>query len=579
MKKIFFIVCILFFHESMKAQLLQWVKQIGGENIDRALAITTDASGNTYTTGGFIDTVDLNPGNGIANAVGTNYGSSFIVQLDPSGNFLNALTFGGAYYTHVAIGTSIATDTSNNILTAGYFYGDIDFDPDTSSLIISSGGYYSVYITKLSTTGKLLWVRNWIYNKFAGTATEEGPSMALDHAGNVYTAGRFKGTVDFDPGTSVFEMPGKLEDGYISKLDTAGNLLWAKQLATDTTLSRVYPKSISVDAAGNVFIVGIFEGTVDFDPDVTTTHTVTTQSVNGFLLKLDALGNFVWMKRLGNDNDIIFGHYEINAVAANATGNTYVTGSFTGTVDFGSVQLISAGNSDIFIAKTDAAGNFIWAKQFGSINDAEAGSTLTLDASDNVYIAGDYRGTVDFDPGSGVSNLSTRGYTDNFVLKLTSAGDFVWAKGYGGSGNDEHISCIHVKDNSVYTVGKFAKTVNFDSDGNNNLTAAYKGTGAYLPDAFIHKMNQNPTGVRETKKELQVAVYPNPATRQFKVDLDGSGLKDVDVMIYNMQGTLLLKTTVSTTKKEVNVNDLIKGVYLLKIQKGNSFATSKLVIE
>ncbi len=578
MKKILFIASIVCLYTNVHAQSFEWVKQIGGIKTDRALAITTDGNGNSYTTGHFIDTVDLDPGNGVSKAVATNYGSAFIVKLDAAGNYSKAMTFGGTYYTHVAIGSAIAIDAANNIVTAGYFYGNIDFDPDTSDFIVKSGDY-SVFITKLDATGKLLWVKNWKYDKFAGTAIEEGPSMALDIAGNVYTTGRFKGEIDFDPGSTEFVMPGKMEDGYISKLDAEGNLLWVRQLATDTTTSRVHPKSISADAAGNTYITGLFQGTVDFDPDTIASFNITSESPNGFLMKLDAAGNFAWVKRLGNDKDPVFEYHQGNAVIADASGNAYVTGRFMGAVDFGALSLTSEGNSDIFVAQTDTAGNFIWAKSFGSIGDAEEGNTITLDAGGNVYIAGNYRGIVDFDPGPGISNITTRGYTDNFILKLTSTGDFVWVTGYGGAGKDERVSCVSVRGNSVYTVGKFEDPVNFDPNVEYALTAAYKGTGAYVPDAFIHKINQSTTGIRDAKGGFNAAIFPNPATNRFVVDLDGSGVFHADVMLYDMQGRLVAKTSVTNAKKEVVITDVSKGVYLVKIQSDNSFVTSKLVIE
>jgi len=578
MKKILIIMFTMLVYGNVQAQSLQWVKQIGGIYTDRALAITTDANGNTYTTGHVMDTVDLDPGVGVAKFVATFYGSAYIVKLDPAGNFVKAMMFGGSYYTHVAIGSSIVTDAANNIITAGFFYGNIDFDPDTSSTILNAY-YNSVYVTKLDASGKLLWARGWPCNKSSGSHTETGPSMAVDAAGNIYTTGRFKDEVDFDPSTNEYKLPGKYEDGYISKLDAAGNFVWAKQLATDTVFSRVHPKSIAADATGNTYIAGLFQGTVDFDPDLNTTYNVTAKTLNGFLLKLDASGNFVWMKRLGNDNDTLFGSHQANAVVVDASGNAYTTGSFSGIVDFGTIQLTSSGNSDIFITKTDAAGNFIWAKQFGSMHDGEGGSTITLDAAGDVYTAGNFRGTVDFDPGSGVSNLSTQGYADNFVLKLTSSGNFVWAKRYGGIDSEEPVSCISATENNVFTVGKFYKTVNYDPNGDYSLTASYSGTGGYHTDAYIHKMSQNSTSIGEVQNNLKVKIYPNPTTNRFSIDLDETKLKSADVMVYDVQGRLVLQTIVTNQKKEVDVSNLTKGIYFVKIYSGNSFVASKLVIE
>ena len=133
-----------------------------------------------------------------------------------------------------------------------------------------------------------------------GTTDESSQSVAIDAAGNVYTTGQFFGTVDFDPGTSTFNLTSTgLEDIFISKLDASGNFLWAKKIGgTGTDVGW----KIALDASSNVVVSGYFRYTADFDPGsavYTLSQVGTADYADIFVLKLNTNGNFVWVKQFG----------------------------------------------------------------------------------------------------------------------------------------------------------------------------------------------------------------------------------------------------------------------------------------
>jgi len=174
-------------------------------------------------------------------------------------------------------------------------------------------------------------------------------------------------------------------------------------------------QSIALDGSGNVYTTGYFRGIADFDPGAGVTNLTSAGSYDIFISKLDASGNFVWAKAIGGlTNDLVF------SIALDGSGNVYTTGSFEGTVDFdpaaGFYNLTSVGNADIFISKLDASGNFVWANAMGG-TDMENGYSIALDGSGNVYTTGVFAGTADFDPGTGVANLTSAGFYDIFVAK------------------------------------------------------------------------------------------------------------------------------------------------------------------
>jgi len=320
---------------------------------------------------------------------------------------------------------------------------------------------------------------NFEWAKKCGGSNDESVSViTTDSDGNIYTTGSFLGTADFDPGTGEqnFTSAGQ-GDIFIQKLDTDGNLLWAKHMGGNLGDGG---RSIVTDANGNVYTTGAFRGTVDFDPGPGVQN-LNTGGRDIFIQKLDSAGNFVWVKQLGEE-----GSDTGESITTDAEGNVYTTGDFRGTADFNpgpGVQLLySAGSSDIFIQKLDSDGNFIWAKKVGGTNIDEAESIHT-DAEGNVYITGDFRETADFDPGSEVYHLTSAAESDIFIQKLDTDGNFIWAKQIGGDGNEHGKSIIDANGN-VYTTGVFRETVDFDPGSD-----VYDLTPAGHLAVFIQKLD------------------------------------------------------------------------------------------
>ena len=203
-------------------------------------------------------------------------------------------------------------------------------------------------------------------NQLGGGTMDEARSIAIDDAGNVYSTGKFGATADFDPGAGVYNLTaaGGSLGGYeifVSKLDSSGNFVWAKQMGgTDGETGR----AITLDDSANVIIAGQFAATSDFDPGPDTFNLTVTGYIDLFISKLDSSGNFIWAKQIGSN-----GFDVATSVVTDASGNVYVAGYFDQTADFdpnaGTFNLTSAGGSDIFILKLDAAGNFVWVKQIG----------------------------------------------------------------------------------------------------------------------------------------------------------------------------------------------------------------------
>ncbi len=325
-----------------------------------------------------------------------------------------------------------------------------------------------------TTTNAQLPTLQWV-NEMVGTNSK---TLATDPSGNVYMLGNMGAgsTLDVDPGPGVYTLNGDDGTTIIYKLNTAGQFVWAKQLPD------ISPECIQADAAQNVYLVGYYVLTKDFDPGPGVFNLTTVSQNDIFILKLDPDGNFLWAKSQGGTQaDLAY------SVAISATGIVYTTGYFIGTSDFdpgaGVTNITSGIQGDTHVSALDANGNFLWVKQIpGGFNQAHS---ITTNALGNIVVAGEFSGTKDFDPGPGVFNLTaTVGGADIYILKLDGLGNFVWAKSVGGPNSELDGAVALDPTGNVYATGRFALTGDFDpGPATFNLTS-FGGT-----DIFVVKLN------------------------------------------------------------------------------------------
>ncbi len=376
-------------HDSMGNFI--WAKQLGGEGADLAMDVAVDSVGNVYTVGSFTGIADFDPGLGSYELQSAGSNDAFISKLDSNGDFVWAGRFGGQYH-HSAQG--VAVDANDNIYTVGDFSGNGDFDPGLGEYILEGRGAVDVFISKLDSTGSFVWaaailsVNAYVY---AG-------DVALDSEGNVCTVGHFVGGhPDFDPGPGTFYLQAVgYRDLFVSKLDSAGNFLWAGQIGGPD--AGGYALGVSVDASGAVYTVGVFVNTMDFDPGTGTQDLISEGMWDAFILKLSSAGDLTWAGRLGGSD-----YDRAEAVAVDDSGDVYTVGNFFGEVDFnpglGTHNMnCTAGYCGYFL-KLNSAGDFLWAGQIAGAGTSQSVKDVTVDADNFVYPVGRFLGTVDFDPG------------------------------------------------------------------------------------------------------------------------------------------------------------------------------------
>ena len=462
-----------------------------GPDFQDPRGMVMDAAGNLYIFGDVLDRyVDVDPGPNVVNVASQGEWDVFVAKYSQNGALLWSRKLGGD---RSELATGIATDGVNVYIT-GQFWGSFNIGGVGT---LTSNGLSDIFVVKLNADGSYAWARS-----IGGAGWDEPRGIAVGNTSSgvdVLVTGRFASegsvtgpsarTVDFDPGPGTFDLTATSGSGtgFILKLTSAGTFRWASKLESSLA-GGVFGDAIAEDSTGAVYVTGITRGTIDFDPGPGTVSR--TFDYGTFVLKLDPNGAFVWV-------DPFDGHFtnvytETWAIATSASGNVYVTGGFTSTIDFdpgpGTFNLTSVERQDVFVVKLDqATGALRWARAIGG-EDEDQGYAIAVDSSDDVFVTGTSWAALDFDPGPGTFVSGGTTSHNAFVWKLDANGDFVWARAVGGPGylNLGH-NVVVSPSHTVYVYGQFQGAIDFDPGPGNATLTPFDSK----PDLFIWRLTMD----------------------------------------------------------------------------------------
>jgi hypothetical protein len=314
--------------------------------------------------------------------------------------------------------------------------------------------------------------------------------MVVDPSGGIYLTGTFGGTTDFDPGTGVAARTSLgSTDVFLAKY-TAGAFVWVAQIG-GTGAERV--TSLARDAAGNLYLGGAFEGSTDFDPGAGGQILTSLGGEDGFVVKLSAVGDFIWSRRIGGTSAD-----QVTGVAVDAAGRTYATGVFSGSADLlpavGPTIASNGASQDAFLLGLDAAGAVSFLFPIGG-SDTDRANALAVTSTGVVVIGGTFRGSAAF-ANTIVTQLTSQGGDDAFLAGYASDGTFLWAGGLGGLAEEQIRAGGLAPDGEggVVATGTFTGSTDFDAGtgmairtslGETDWFAVrYDGTGSFR-SAFV----------------------------------------------------------------------------------------------
>ncbi|MBI5372627.1 MAG: gliding motility-associated C-terminal domain-containing protein [Sphingobacteriales bacterium] len=397
-----------------------WAKRIGNTQFEDATCVNTDDQENIYVTGNFTGTVDFDPGPGVFNVSSGSGTSCFVLKLNSAGDLIWVKSYVGVNV------QSFALDSGGDIVAVGHFSGSIDFDPGPGVFTASSssGTTWDLYILKLDNNGNFKWMRQ-LRTIPVGVYMQEVYPVKTDALQNIYVGGAFVGSVDFDPGPATATAMATSQDIFILKLDPGGNYQWVKTTGGGPS-TRLF--SMELDNAGNIYSTGSFLGTADLDPGaaVFSMTAPTPGQNNGYVLKLDNSGNFIFAKQFVNNASRVRGI----SLTLDWSDNIYIGGDYFGQVDLDpGPGVFNIGTPSFFggafMAKLDKSGNFMWGINYRMNGDAMAVYSLKTDILKNIYFTGDYYGTVDFDPTAGLYNLTSMPLSDIDISKLSQCNNSI----------------------------------------------------------------------------------------------------------------------------------------------------------
>jgi PKD repeat protein len=423
-----------------------WSQRWGGTDSDIGEAVASDGAGTMYVVG---------------ETYVSGVGQAFVNAYAPSGAVLWTKSFGG---TGEVAAAGVAVDGSGNLTIVGHFAGTVSFGGPS---LVASG--IDGFIVQLgASNGAHHWSKS-----FGSTNTDMANAVAVDGSGNVYVTGFFEGTANFG-GATLTSPYGTDLDVFVAKYSSAGAHAWSKNFPNTGNDEGT---AIAVDSGGNIALAGFFTNGINFTGGavqalVPPTLFARNGVSDGFVARFDTNGNHIWSRQIGTANS----EDQARGVAVDASGNVVVAGYVMGATDFGGGSVAIVGNANGYVAKYSAAtGAYSWAKLFTGANTDSYGDAVTVDGAGNVLVSGSFTVTTDF----GGATLSAVGSRDGFVAKYNGGGTIAWARGFGGSGNDQLSGVADSAGNPV-AIGYFYASGNF---GGTTLTSA----GA--SDVVVTRMN------------------------------------------------------------------------------------------
>lgn len=488
----------------------------GGVRGDSAVGIAADAAGNVFVTGTYSSgTADFDPGEAVVDLASyySYSSSSFLIKLGQdaaaaSGNLWQDIDQDGArdvgdpplvggavelfLSTDAIVGNqddrlvaSLASDADGNYRFESLYRGAnyyLRFTPPFASTPTASNAGDDALdsdadgsgLTELFTVGgssNLVFDAGFILQDFfafnvGSPDFDRGNAVTTDAAGDIYVTGHFRGEADFDPGPGETVLrPVGGDDAFVAKYTPDGRLLWARRVGGRYADEA---EAIGVDGLGNVYVGGLFQDTVDFDPGVGE-YPLTSQFLDAFVLKLDSEGDFVWAKSFTGS-----GYAYARGLAVRDNGEVYFTGTFSGVTDFdpgaGSYPLTNAGGQDVFVAKLSGDGQFRWAKRIGNYSNYDNATGVAVDGEGDVYLTGVFDGTLDMDPSDAYRSLHSHD-RDGYLLKLDGEGNYLWSQQLAsGLWYADEASGVAVDAaGNAYVTGTFSYNATIGAGTNNPL--------------------------------------------------------------------------------------------------------------
>jgi gliding motility-associated-like protein len=468
------LIILQIFHNSANAQIdvPKWMDDIGGPTSSCiSSGVQVDKQNNVYVTGLFSGTADFDPSSGVYTLTAKGQYDTFVAKYTTNGTLIWAVSMGGSGSDIIQV-NSLAVDINGNPIISGQFdSSDFDADPGTGTTILSTAGGNDAFIIKLNTNGQFMWAHD-----IGGELTDYGGHLSTDSQGNVIDGIRYEATVTVGGNTYTNNSGGF--NGLTIKYDPNGNVIWAINLADATDAESDYS---GIDSQDNIVVTGHFSGNDNFNP-LGAAKTLNGNGNGIFIAKYTSAGILLWVQEFNGSTAI---------VCVDSQNDIFVDGPFSSPTNFNGTILNNTGSQDLFLAKYSSTGVFQYAKDIGASTGTVTNYGILASLDDNVYISGYFTGTVDFDPSPATTALLTyHGQQDFFLAKYDGNLNYKWVFGGGNNSCSNNLGRALGIDynNNVLFTGSFCSTVDFSAS---SCTPFPLTAQSNVRDCFLGKYVQN----------------------------------------------------------------------------------------
>lgn len=432
--------------------------RIGSSGPDFARAVVTDGSGNAYVAGYFATLVNFDPISALASGrVAIGASDISVAKYSATGAFQWVYSIGGS---DSDTPFDIKLGSSNGIIVAG----TVSAGAVCTGRVVPNAGGHDILLMRLSAAGTCDWALG-----IGSSGEDEAHAMLVEPSGDIVLTGFFTGTVDFDPGAGAAVLVSRGgRDGFVARYGADGTF---KNVVQFGGVEDDAGNAMARTVEGDLIVGGEFRSAATFGSALAPLLLTSAGDADFFVERLSPQLGTQWAIRGGGTG---FDAVGLNSLQVDGLGRILVAGSFSGVADLdpsvGAILVTSQGGSDVFLARYDGTG--VWAgiaREFGG-SGSESVDNMVLDAAGNLYLAGWFQNSVDFDPGAGthvVTAYGIQGAGDGYVLSLNNLAEFRWVDPIGsviaGEGNLGITSGLALQSNgSLWAVGRFFGRVTYD---------------------------------------------------------------------------------------------------------------------
>lgn len=537
----------------------EWSMPYGGNNNQYLQTIAGNGSGEIVSVGFFNaeffyeDADDLN--------IITSNGDDdiFIQKTTSDGDVIWAKGIGG---TGKEYGFDNFVDATGNIYITGNFQNTVDFDPNEGVYELTAlGTGPDIFVLKLNANGELIWAKS-----FSGTGYDYGKSITVDSTGNIYLAGDFQNTVDFDPNAGVTNLTSNgLDDIFLLKLDEDGNLIWVNSYGGSM---RDNGKLLALDDFGDVILAGTFQDSVNFNTGGDVSRLTAVADNDVYILKVEPNGTFDWVKQLGGTEI-----EDVLALETNAEGAIIIGGYYIGEVD------LDPNESELIFSSPDRfAGYVTELNKDGELNVAQTFSSsgyimvnqLLVTENQDIYVGGFFTNSAGIETPVGVPSFVSEGETDAFLAVYDQNHDFKWSGQISGAAIVTLQGIELGEDDNIYLGGSFSGTIDTDP---NLTTTTISGVGNEI---FLTKLDASTLTIQSHENnQNEFVIFPNPTNGIFELNLPNHETANNSLAIFSITGKLVYQQEITDPHSTLNLTHLKSGIYVLKYMNQQT----KLIIE